>query len=399
MLFCLNVKSSEYTNKMNSPKQPKKQRVSCAESAFGAQRDNTDAYRGFSYETVKTQHKLSVAPIETSKDKIEQPELAKDEKMFIPPLGSSVVICGKSGSGKSTLLANFMKDERFYGPSKLRPNGWFDKVFLFSPTANGDDVQRSLNIPKNHVFTDLDDAPQMLEAILNAQQQKLDKGRGADKVPQYCIIFDDVIGDRVFMNKKAFTRCFYQVRHVNCTTFICTQHFKRVPKVCRLQANFVFFFQGSASEVDMVVEDFAPPMYSKREFIEVVASATNEKYSFLTVNMKVGWDLRFRKNLDQFITLHRLQCVGSQEKDGKKEGKDGGQKEESDENENKEGEKCRDKKDEKDCDKEYKGAFDTTVKVLTKKYVANEQAGEYSSGRESPGFGGRAFGRYYADAW
>ncbi|WP_289460263.1 ATPase/DNA packaging protein, partial [Klebsiella pneumoniae] len=82
---------------------------------------------------------------------------------------------------------------------------------------------------------------------------------GAHTVPQFAIIFDDVIGDTKFMNEKAFTRCFYQVRHVNCTTFICTQHFKKVPKICRLQANFVFFFQGSKTEVDIVAEDFAPP--------------------------------------------------------------------------------------------------------------------------------------------
>jgi hypothetical protein len=65
------------------------------------------------------------------------------------------------------------------------------------------------------------------------------------------------------MNEKAFTRCFYQVRHVNCTTFICTQHFRKVPKICRLQANFVFFFQGSQAEVEIITEEYAPPMYTR----------------------------------------------------------------------------------------------------------------------------------------
>jgi hypothetical protein len=195
------------------------------------------------YSFVKHQD-LQVDPIETSKDKIEQPSLAKDENMYIPPIGSSVIISGKSGSGKSTLLANLLKDKRFYGPCKEKPKGWFDKVFLFSPTANGDDIQKSLNIPKKYVFTDLSEAPELLNVILDAQQEKLDNGAGAHTVPQFAIIFDDVIGDTKFMNEKAFTRCFYQVRHVNCTTFICTQHFKKVPKICRLQANFVFFFQG-----------------------------------------------------------------------------------------------------------------------------------------------------------
>lgn len=270
------------------------------------QSTRTEAH-GFSFETREAPADLSISPIETSKDKIEQPELAKHKDMFIPPLGSSIVISGKSGSGKSTLLANLITDARFYGPGPSKPNGWFDKIFLFSPTANGDDVQRALGIPPNHVFTDLEEAPELLDIILNSQQSKIDKS-AADQVEQYAIIFDDVIGDTKFMNEKSFTKCFYQVRHVNCTTFICTQHFKRVPKICRLQANFVFFFQGGANEVEVVVEDFAPPEYSKNEFRRLVCDATRDKFSFLTINNKVGWDKRFRHNLDTFIRLDRLEA-------------------------------------------------------------------------------------------
>jgi hypothetical protein len=246
---------------------------------------------------------FAISAIETSKDAIEQPDLAKHEDMYIPPLGSSVIISGKSGSGKSTLLANLLLDERFYGPSEAKPKGWFEKIFLFSPTANGDDVQKSLKIPKKYVFTDLDEAAELLNVILDSQQEKIDSAAGADKVSQFAIIFDDVIGDTKFMNEKAFTRCFYQVRHVNCTTFICTQHFRRVPKICRLQANFVFFFQGSASEVEIITEDYAPPIMSKNQFRQLVNDASGNKHTFLTINNKVGYEKRFRKNLDTFIQL------------------------------------------------------------------------------------------------
>ncbi len=246
---------------------------------------------------------LQIGSVKTSKDKIKQPDLAKHELMFIPPLGSSIVISGKSGSGKTTLLKQLLTDHRFYGPSKQKPSGWFDKVFLFSPTANGDDIQKSFNITPDHVFTDLDEGPELLETILNTQQEKLDHSDGADKVEQFCIIFDDIIGDKKFMNTKAFTRCFYQVRHVNCTTFICTQHFKRVPRICRLQSNFVFFFQGSQTEVETVAEEFAPPNIHKKEFMKFVDEATRPDYSFLTINMKVPNRIRFRRNLSEIAFL------------------------------------------------------------------------------------------------
>jgi len=227
--------------------------------------------------------------------------------MIIPPLGSSVLISGKSGSGKSTLLANLILDKRFY-------KGWFDKIFLFSPTANGDDIQKSLKIPQNHVFTDLEEAPDLLEVILRSQKEALES-TGADKAKQYAIIFDDVIGDTRFMNTKEFTQCFYQVRHVCCTTFICTQHFTRVPRICRLQANFIFYFAGSMSEVEILVEEFAPPMMSKKEFRELVIEATSGEYEFLTINMKVGWDTRFRRNLGELIDSKKYASEDKTEQD------------------------------------------------------------------------------------
>lgn len=246
--------------------------------------------------TLLTNQDVSIQQLETKKDKIKQPELAmKENNMIIPPLGSSVLISGKSGSGKSTLLANLLLDKRFY-------NGYFDKTFLFSPTANGDDIQKQLKIKPQHVFTDLDEAPDLLEVIICAQKEALEKTT-ADKAKQYAIIFDDVIGDTKFMNSKAFTQCFYQVRHICCTTFICTQHFTRVPRVCRLQANFIFYFRGSMSETEILVEEFAPPHMNKNEFRRMVVDATSEGFDFLTINMKMDWEKRFRKNLGELLPM------------------------------------------------------------------------------------------------
>jgi hypothetical protein len=253
-----------------------------------------------------TSHDVSIRQLSTAKDKIKQPELSKKENnMIIPPLGSSVLISGKSGSGKSTLLANLLLDKRFY-------KGWFDKIFLFSPTANGDDIQKQLKIPAKYVFTDLEEAPELLEVILRSQKEALE-GTSADKAKQYAIIFDDVIGDTRFMNTKEFTQCFYQVRHVCCTTFICTQHFTRVPRICRLQANFIFYFAGSMSEIEILVEEFAPPNMTKNEFRQLVIDATDEPFAFLTINMKVGWETRFRRNLGELIS--NKNCAGNKKEE------------------------------------------------------------------------------------
>lgn len=235
---------------------------------------------------------------QTSKDKIKNPKEVEEE--IIPPLGSSLLLCGKSGSGKSTLLASLINDDngRFY-------TGWFDKIFLFSPTAEGDDVQKQYGINSKYVFTDLDDAPDLIEVIHNSQKEKIKK-LGSDKAPQYAIVFDDVIGDIRFMNSKPFTQCFYQTRHVNCTTFICTQHFKRVPRVCRMQANFICFFRGGQNEVEMISEEFSPPGIHKKQMMKLVDKTTQAPFSFFTINMKVGWETRFRQNLFPIIPLGNM---------------------------------------------------------------------------------------------
>ena len=292
--------------------------------------------QGSHYEQVDTHgFDLSIKQIETSKDQIEQPELAKDPRKIIPSLGHSIIINGKSGCGKSTLLANYVTGAAFFGKSEKKPNGWFDKIFLFSPTAGGDDVQQALGIPKKHVYTNLDEAPELLEIILRTQKEKLDGGGKAHKVEQYLVIFDDVIGDSKFMNTKEFMKTFYMVRHCNCTTIICSQHYKKVPKVCRLQAGFIHFFAGSQAEVDQIVEDFAPSRYTKNEFRAMVADATREDHSFLTVCMKVGEKDRFRRGLTDFIRLERLENgedddknkeeKKDKEKEGQQQGGGGGQ--------------------------------------------------------------------------
>jgi hypothetical protein len=316
--------------------------------------------RGFQFHKIEGED-LVIKKVETSKDKIEQPRLAKDPRKIIPSLGNGIIINGKSGSGKSTLLANYITGPQFFGKSPEKPNGWFDEVFLFSPTASGDDIQQSLGIKKEHVYTDLDEAPELIQVILKCQKAKLAGGNKADKVGQYAVIFDDVIGDTKFMNTKEFLQTFYMVRHCNCTTFICSQHYKKVPKVCRLQASFIHFFAGSASEVEQIVEDFAPPQYSKNEFRDLVNEATMGDHDFFTICMKVGWKYRFRKNLNEFISLPRLEN-GEDDTEAEKGTKTSDRKEPS--------EKA------KICEKQSKSfreAFRSAVEYYKRKNGQNEQ--------------------------
>jgi hypothetical protein len=238
---------------------------------------------------------LSVKPIKTSKDKIKQPELSV--KNIIPKLGSSIIFCGRSGSGKTTLLHNLLIDKRFSGKNKF-----FKHIFLFSPSAQVDDIQKELDLPEPCIFSDLVTAPDAIEKIYNHQMQ-LVKKMGADKAPQVCLIFDDCIGDVKFMKNKWVIKSFIASRHFNATTMLCAQHWTKVERVNRLQASQLYFWAMSQSALDLLADEFTPSGMTKKQFFLLVQDALAEPYAFLGINMKVPDDERYRVNLDQIINL------------------------------------------------------------------------------------------------
>lgn len=104
-----------------------------------------------------------VAP-PSDKDKIKQPKAV--EKGIIPKLGSSILMVGVSGSGKSVLVQNLICDDRFYEKKT------FKHIFLVSPTADTDSIQKSLKLPEHCQITNLEAAPAALEKVYEYQKKK-----------------------------------------------------------------------------------------------------------------------------------------------------------------------------------------------------------------------------------
>jgi len=237
---------------------------------------------------------LEIKEIKTCKSKIKNPPRA--EANIIPKLGTSCIFNGTTGMGKSTLLTNLITQNRFY------PKKTFTHRFLISPTAEGDDVQKALSIPKNNTFTNLNEAPYFLSIIMEAQKKKIKKC-GSHKAPQILIIYDDVISDPKFTKSNQFVKSFIASRHYNLTVMLATQSWTAVPRRCRIQARNIFFFAAPLSEVEKLCEEHCPPRFTKQQFYLMVAWATSEPYSFLYINKSVPMKDRFRKNLSEIINL------------------------------------------------------------------------------------------------
>ncbi len=236
-----------------------------------------------------------IKPPKSDKDLIKQPPSV--EKGIIPKLGSSILAVGVSGSGKSVLVQNLVCDDRFYGGNKS-----FKHIFLVSPTGDTDSIQKALKLPKECIVTNLKEAPKALEKIYEYQKKQV-KNLGTHRADQICVIFDDCISDSDLMKEPIFIKCFIASRHYACTTILCSQHFTKVPRICRLQASALYFFACSRTEAETISDQLAPPQMHKKSFLQLIDDCTSEQYSFLSIYMRMPWEKRFRKNLDQIVNL------------------------------------------------------------------------------------------------
>ena len=236
-----------------------------------------------------------IEAVKTSKDQIVHPKLS--EESVIPKLNTSTILVGRSGSGKSVLLFNLLTRPEFFHKYK-----YWDKIFIISPTAECDDVQKALEIPTSCIFTDMEEAAIALDKIEKFQAEEIKK-KGSHGAQKFCIIFDDVVGHTKLMNHPVFISAFIKCRHYNFSVFLCSQHFRKVPKICRLQAAYLCFFAISNNEAEMLCEEFSPPKMKKDDFFRMVNDTLREPYSFLTINMRSPWESRFRRGLGMTINL------------------------------------------------------------------------------------------------
>ena len=284
---------------------------------------------------------LTIKPFKTSKDGVKTTDMM--EKGVIPKHPYRLLISGASGSGKSNLLLDLLCCSKKY-------KNYYDYIFVLSPTAGHlDDSYKALkkSCKKTKLFIINELNPDQIQKIMDTQEEII-KEKGLKKTPRILLIYDDIINDKKFMNSKEFIKSFVASRHYNMSVIVLTQRYHSVPRVCRLQANNVLYFLGSASENARLVDEFTPPRYSKKEFDEMVTFATREPYSFLYVNMTQPFKTRYRKCLHSIMTLDRFEENEKEEKKDCDES-DSDSDDEGDE-ENDEGD---DKEDEKNEDKKY----------------------------------------------
>jgi len=244
--------------------------------------------------------KYPINPIETRKDKIKQPDASARD--IIPRLTSNCLFVGASGSGKTTLLGNLVLEKDYWA-------GWFDKIYIISPTAKTDDIQREIGDiiedKDEQIIDDMSIAADKIQELMD-EQRELIEAEGAHKAPQILLIYDDVVAEKDLLNADQFGKSFIMSRHFNFTTCLCTQSFTQAPRKCRLQCQNLFYFKGGNSEMELLAEELAPPGFTKKRMQLLISFCTQDKYTFMHVNRRVPFEHRYRRNLGDVVVLESV---------------------------------------------------------------------------------------------
>jgi hypothetical protein len=236
-----------------------------------------------------------IKPIDTEKHNI--PLRASMKTGVIAKFPSSCCFSGRSGSGKSCLLMNMLTN-----PKLLK--GYFHYIIVFSPTAGKfDDTYSVLDLPEENFIPDF--GQKELEDLITKRKELIDE-KGISwvaKNARVCIILDDIVANRDFLQSQVALKLFCLLRHYLCSIFILVQSYTKLPRALRLNCNSTYIFPCNQSEIEVLMDEVTPAGMTKKDFAKVIEYCTEGDFNFMSINNHAKKGERIRKNLTEVLNL------------------------------------------------------------------------------------------------
>ena len=213
-----------------------------------------------------------------------------------------MIITGRSGSGKGILLQSLILD--------IYRDG-FARVYVWSPSASIDpnwtpvkqyiETELKVDTEKEKVFFD-EYKPEELEVVINRQHKitEYQKKNGHKQLHSILIIVDDFADSEEFSrNSPLHHQLYVRGRQKACCIITATQKSNSLSPIIRVNSRQLFFFRlRNYKEIETMVEELSAVLIkkstvadaknlaeAKKLLLEVYNIATEEPYSFLSINL------------------------------------------------------------------------------------------------------------------
>lgn len=195
-----------------------------------------------------------------------------------------MVIAGASGSGKTTLVLEIIK----------RAANTFGKITI--------------------VCKDKDEPLYKLLRSKLPAEEHLNIVEGVENIPpmesleqhkQHLVIFDDMVCEKE-KQQQLILEYFKRARKVaqGCSLCYLTQSFFRTPKFIRINCNYLLIKKlSSTGDLNLILRDCAVGV-DKKTLLGLYKYATDDKRSFLLVDLDAPEECRFRRNFLEVLPTH-----------------------------------------------------------------------------------------------
>jgi len=239
--------------------------------------------------------------------------LDKQMKVSEEPLDDTIgriwILSAMKGSGKTTVWYNVLSDKK---------SPWyklFDKIWMISPTAKGDEKLQPLvselqrdgqywdELTEKNVLTiykEIEDFNHRFETEREPdptgwykRHRQLPPLKNHRK-PRNLLIFDDCMADLPSSTQKSVVnRIFTTSRHFKTNVIVTTQKFSKLNTTIRANTDYISVWKSNSKhEIETLEDDMN---VSKGVFEKVYKYATDEPYSFLHVTFNAGHPNFFKK--------------------------------------------------------------------------------------------------------
>lgn len=192
-----------------------------------------------------------------------------------------MVIVGASGSGKTTLALEIIK----------RASNTFGKITIVCK-----DKDEPLYKLLRHKIPN-DDQLDIVEGVENIPAME-----SLDAHKAHLVIFDDMVGTKE-KDQQLILEYYKRARKVAQGVSLCylTQSFFKTPKFIRINANYLLIKKlSSTGDLNLILRDCAVGV-DKKTLLALYKYATDDKRSFLLVDLDAPEEARFRRNFLEIL--------------------------------------------------------------------------------------------------